>query len=64
MRVDGNISDLFFNTEHNAAYDDDGDFRDYDQLESEATDFLGALYNLGVSVPKVEELIEDFYNRL
>lgn len=65
MRVDGNISDLFFNTEHHAAHDsDDGQFLDHDQLEQEATDFLAALERLGVVVPTVDELIEDFHNRL
>ena len=65
MRVDGNISDLFFNTEHHAAYDsDDGQFLDHDQLEAEAGWFLRCLEHLGVEVPTIEDLIEDFHNRL
>lgn len=65
MRVDGNISDLFFNTEHHAAYDsEDGQFLDHDQLEQEAWDFLTCLQALGVAAPTVAELIEDFHNRI
>lgn len=64
MRVNGNISDLFFNTEHGAIYDEDGNFEDYACLEEEAKEFLDCLDRLGVATPTIEELIEDFENRL
>jgi hypothetical protein len=60
MRVDGNISDLFFNTEH--AYN--LGTGEYHQIETEAQDFLESLDRLGVSVPSVADLIEDFHNRI
>ena len=59
MSVNANISDLFFNTEH--VYDSNGNCT---ELKEEAYDFLGCLDRLGVATPTVEELIEDFYNRL
>ncbi len=62
-RVNGNISDLFFNTEHHASYDE-GQFVEHDHLSEEATDFLGCLHNLGVDCPTVDELIHDFRERL
>ena len=59
MRVDGNISDLFFNTVHET--DNDGE---YNNLEGDAQDFLDCLESLGVSAPTVEELVADFYTRI
>ena len=64
MRVDGNISDLFFNTAHEIIYDVDGNFEEYASLEEEAKEFLDCLDRLGVSTPTVEELVEDFNNRV
>ena len=64
MKVDGNISDLFFNTEHGVMYDVDGNFEEFTSLEEEAKDFLACLDHLGVATPTVEELIEDFNNRI
>jgi hypothetical protein len=64
MKVEGNISDLFFNTEHGVKYDEDGNFEEFASLEEEAKDFLDALDRLGVSTPTVAELIEDFHNRI
>lgn len=65
--VDGNISDLFFNTDLGATarHDDKGQFVDYDHeaLRAEAQMFLGCLYRLGVAVPTDDELITDFFNR-
>ncbi len=57
-RVDGNISDLFFNTEHVFG---DGD---YPELQQEAQDFLDCLDRLGVATPNAGDLIADFMNRL
>ena len=52
MRVDDNISDLFFNTEHHAAYDsDDGQF-----LEHTPLPVLGEL-ELAASPPPDDELV-------
>jgi hypothetical protein len=59
MRVDCNISDIFFNLEHET--DETGD---HTELDSEATWFLEALDRLGVDTPSVEELISDFYDRI
>lgn len=67
IRVDANISDLFFNTQHDAATHDRNDqFAGYDEekLESAASDVLGSLRRLGVPVPSVDDLIADFYGRL
>jgi len=57
-RVDGNISDLFFNTEHVFG---DGE---YPELKQEAEDFLDCLDRLGVSIPTTGDLITDFMDRL
>ncbi len=64
MRVDGNISDLFFNTEHHVSHDQKGQFADHDELETEAKYFLDCLDRLGVPTPTVDELIADFRERL
>lgn len=68
MRVDGNISDLFFNTWHHfrPTTDERGkpDGGDYDELEAEAKDFIACLDRLGVATPTVTELIEDFRARV
>ena len=66
MRVDGNISDLFFNTEHHFVPPDknQGMAGMYDQLETEAEHFLACLDRLGVPTPTTEDLIADFYARL
>lgn len=56
--VNGNISDLFFNTEHRFG---DGEYPD---LQAEGEDFLACLDRLGVATPTIEELIQDFKDRL
>ena len=58
-RVDGNISDLFFNLEH--LTDERGN---YTSLPEDADLILGCLSRLGVDVPSAKDLIEDFYSRL
>lgn len=65
-KVNGNISDLFFNTEHHYAPPPkkSGVGGTYPELESEAKDFLACLGALGVTTPTVEELVADFYARL
>jgi hypothetical protein len=67
--IDGNISDLFFNTDLTGAHeecDDDKDFAGYDtnKLREEARMFLACLDRLGVAVPSVDALLEDFNGRL
>ena len=63
--VDGNISDLFFNSEHTT--DGDGN---HVSLREEARDFLACQWRsrrrdrLGVCTPTVDELIQDFRDRL
>ena len=68
MSVNGNISDLFFNTDLSNANltDKDGQFIDFDlsQLRAEAHDLLACLSRLGVAVPTVEELVTDFLERV
>lgn len=66
-RVNGDISDLFFNTEHNAAeYNGQRQFTGYNEpkLREAAEMTLGSLARLGVDVPSVDELIADFYGRI
>jgi hypothetical protein len=69
MKIDGNISYLFFNTELSVAElptDRDGVFQGYDEtkLHDEAEIFLGCLGRLGVATPSVDDLIADFYSRI
>lgn len=68
MRVDANISDLFFNTDlsQTKLKDDRGHFTGYDEdkLKEEAQLFLSALDRLGVATPSVEDLIADYYGRI
>lgn len=59
MKVDVNISDLFFNTEHFYSYDGG-----HTGIKDEANDFLDSLRRLGVEVPTSEDLIQDFFNRV
>lgn len=67
-RIDGNISDLFFNTDLGAARinNGDGQFVGFDDavLREEATQFLACLDRLGVPIPAVNDLIDDFHRRL
>lgn len=68
MRVDQNISDLFFNTDISDAVlkDEKGQFAGYDQwaLKNEADVFLACLDRLGVAAPTSDELLADFYARI
>lgn len=67
LRVDANISDLFFNTDlSNTRIMERGQFVDYDEdkLKEEAQMFLSSLDRLGVATPSVEELIADYYGRI
>jgi hypothetical protein len=60
MRVDGDISDLFFNTQHTT--DSDGSF---EQLEEEAADVLNSLRRLGIDDGSEPiDLVNDFLDRL
>lgn len=68
MKINGNISDLFFNTdlEDTKKKDAHGNFNGFDEekLNEEASSFLASLQWLGVEVPSCEDLIADFYARL
>ena len=68
MAIDMNISDLFFNTDfdHCEVCDLKGNFLHYDEqkLADEAQVFLACLERLNVEVPKSDELIANFYERL
>lgn len=65
--IDGDVSDLFFNTELDCArvYDARGHFTGWDvtRLEQEAMQFLASLGRLGVDTPTVDDLIADFHRR-
>lgn len=67
MKVNPWISDLFFNHDLSEAHvhDGAGKFAGYDdvKLREEAALFLNCLYQLGVAVPTIDELIADYYNR-
>ncbi len=66
--INGDISDLWFNHDNSAAWieGDKGECGEWDEtlLRVEATWFLASLKRLGVSVPTVDDLIADFYNRI
>ena len=68
MRVDANISDLFFNTDISDARQTDskGHFTGFDgeALLGLAEDTLGCLSRLGVAVPTPQELVADFHKRI
>ena len=67
MKVDANISDLFFNTDlQGTKIMDRGQFVGFDEpkLREEARVFLACLKRLNVPVPSVEDLIADFYGRI
>lgn len=69
MTVDGNISDLFFNLDHDHAkkHDNHGNFVEFDadSLNTSAIWFLKTLRTLGVSdIPSPQELVNDFYDRV
>jgi len=65
--IDGNVSDLFFNTDVTVAatHDHTGHFTGYDdaKLREEADLFLKCLDRLGVTVPTADDLIADFLAR-
>lgn len=67
-RINGDISDLFFNTDLDTArtYDDKKQFAGFDEkkLYDEAMAFLGCLTRLGVDTPTADDLIADLYRRL
>lgn len=68
-KVDGNISDLFFNTDVSAArkLDKKGHFEGWEEsvLLQEADDMLRCLERLGVpNLPTAIQLVEDFYKRI
>ena len=57
MRVNGNISDLFFNS-------DGANTENLCSQREAAVEFLHCLHRLGIEVPTVDELLEDYQNRL
>jgi hypothetical protein len=65
--VETNISDLFFNRDLESCrvLDERGRFDgwDYDKLTEEAASTLNCLSGLGVPVPDVAALVEDFLAR-
>lgn len=67
-KIDGNISDLFFNLDLEAATikTADGEFAgfDDDKLRAEAAWFLNCLDRLGVPIPSADDLIADFHSRV
>ena len=67
MIVDGNISDLFFNTnmDHATIYEN-GRFLGYKEnvIAKEATTFIETLSRLGVATPAPADLVADFYARI
>lgn len=68
MRVDPNVSDLFFNHDVSACANHDalGDFTGYDDAKMlyEAQSVIDCLDRLNVSVPSARELVDDFYARV
>lgn len=68
MRVNTNISDLFFNYDLSDAHREDtgGDFCGYDDgvMLEKAADVIFSLEHLGVEVPTARELVDDFHARL
>jgi hypothetical protein len=68
MRIDGNISDLFFNTDVSVAaiHDERGQFVEWDhnKLRDEAQMFLNCLARLNVPIPSIDDLTADFYGRI
>lgn len=68
MRIDGNISDLFFNHDHGdiSVMNEDSQFDHYDddKLRASALDFIGYLERLNVATPSVDDLVADFYARV
>lgn len=68
MKVDTNISDLFFNTDHdNAVLTEGKTFAGYDdaKLLDNAEMTLGCLKRLGVQdLPAARELVQDFHGRV
>lgn len=63
-RVNTYVSDLFFNTDHHSSLDSKGVFFEHDELAEEAKAFLFCMAGLGVDIPSVDDLVEDFRNRL
>lgn len=67
-RVNGNISDLFFNTDHDGAtIMEQGKFAGFDdsKLRDDAEMFLGCLDRLGLTdLPSAPELVQDFHGRV
>lgn len=67
MKVDGNISDLFFNTDlSDTRIMEKGQFVGYDEekMKTEAALFLACLDRLGVATPSVEDMISDYFARV
>lgn len=67
IRIDTNISDLFFNTDlSDTRVMENGQFARYDEgkMRTEAELFLGCLERLGVPVPSPEDLVADYYARV
>ena len=68
MKVDGNISDLFFNTDVSRArrLDKRGHFENFDRhiLIEEAQAMLDCLARLGLETPSASALADDFLARV
>lgn len=66
--INQNISDLFFNTDVSSCKltDSKGQFTEFDptKLGDEGVQFLNCLERLGVTVPSLQELLDDFYKRV
>lgn len=63
-RVNGDISDIFFNMDHKPVLEEDTETLVYMDLHDNAVLLHKALQSFGVDCPDEEALIADFYKRL
>jgi hypothetical protein len=63
-RVNGDISDIFFNMDHKPIVDKDSKTVIYQDMHDNAVLLQQCLQRLGVDCPDEEALIADFYKRL
>ena len=63
VKVNGDVSDIFFNMDHRPEFDDKGN-GDYMDLKDNAELLSGALRRMGAADYTPDELIADFYARI